>query len=107
MTFGLYEWMYMPYGLRNASATLQRYLDNIFMDLNCVFIYIDDILIFSKDEEQHKEDLSKVLQKLQDNDLRVAIHKSEFFLKEVEFLGYSINNEGMKPSSRKVCTYHQ
>ena len=100
--FGLFEWLYMPFGLRNATATLQRYLDNLFMDLTCVFIYIDDILVFSKDANQHKADLSKVLQRLQDNDLRVAIHKSEFFQKEIDFLGYTVTEDGVRPSSSKL-----
>lgn len=102
--FGLFEWMYMPFGLRNASATLQRYLDNTFMDLNCVFIYIDDILVFSRNEEQHKEDLSRVLHRLQDHDLRVAISKSEFFRKEIDFLGYTVSEKGVKPSPSKLDT---
>ena len=101
--FGLFEWLYMPFGLRNASATLQRYLDQIFRDLDCVFIYIDDILIFSGDEAQHKQDLLKVLKVLQENDLRVAIDKSEFFLQEIDFLGYTIDDKGIRPSNNKLC----
>lgn len=60
------------------------------MDLNYIFIYTDDILFFSRNEEQHKKDLSMVLQRLQDNDLRLVIYESEFFLMEVYFLSYTV-----------------
>ena len=53
--FGLYEYNYMPFGFKNASITFQRYMDNFFKDIDCVFIYIDDILIFSNDEISHKK----------------------------------------------------
>ena len=51
--FGLFEFKYMPFGLRNASATFQRFMDSILSDVECTFTYIDDILIFSENEEQH------------------------------------------------------
>ena len=53
--FGLFEWIYMPFGLRNASSTFQRYIDNIFVNTSCVFNYVDDILCFSESVEQHKK----------------------------------------------------
>lgn len=100
--FGLFEWLYMPFSLSNAIATLQRYLNNIFMDIDCILIYIDNMLVYSEDEEQHKKDLSKVLWKLQENDLRVAIHKSEFFLKDIDFLGNTMSKEEIKPCSSRL-----
>lgn len=57
---GLFEYMYMPYGLRNAPATFQRYMDSIFRGLEFVFIYIDDILVFSEDSLQHQQHLRTV-----------------------------------------------
>ena len=45
-SFGKYEWLYMPMGLRNSGASFQRLMDNLFRDLDCVFNYLDDILIF-------------------------------------------------------------
>ena len=80
---GLYKWLYLPFGLRNVSQTLQRYLDNIFLDVECIFIYIDDILILSKHPEQHERDLAKVFGILRDHDLRIAIDKSEFFKESI------------------------
>ena len=54
--FGLFEYVKMPYGLKNAGSTFQRYMDNIFRDIDNIFVYFDDILIFSNDEESHKRD---------------------------------------------------
>ena len=48
--FGSYEYVYMPLGLRNSGATFQRVMDQIFRQISCVFVYLDDVLIFSPDE---------------------------------------------------------
>jgi len=53
----------MPFGLRNAASTFQRMMDNIFRDTKCTFVYIDDILIFSEDEESHLRHIEEVLKK--------------------------------------------
>ena len=53
--FGLFEFTRMPFGLKNASQTFQRFMNGIFSDLNFVFIYIDDILIASSSAEEHKQ----------------------------------------------------
>ena len=52
--FGLFEFIKMPFGLRNAAQTFQRLMDNIMQDLDFIFIYLDDILIASKNEKQHR-----------------------------------------------------
>ena len=57
---GLFHYEFMPFGLKNSSATFQRYMDRIFRQINCVFIYLDDILIFSDDEPSHKKDIDIV-----------------------------------------------
>lgn len=99
--FGLYEYVYTPFGLRNAGCTFQRFVDNIFMNTECVFAYLDDILIFSESEEQHQEDLVKVLQILSDNFLRISLEKCVFFVKEINFLGFKISAEGLQPTNEK------
>jgi len=65
---GLFEYRYMPFGLRNAASTFQRMMDSLFRDVDCVFTYIDDILIFSDNEETHLKDIRRVLQILSDYD---------------------------------------
>ena len=100
--FGLYEWLFMPFGLRNAGSTFQRYIDNLFINENCVFIYVDDILVFSENEEQHKKDLTRVLKILEENDLRISLPKCKFFCSELDFLSFTINKDGMRPSTAKL-----
>ena len=56
----------------------QCYIANLFLDISCVFIYMDDILLFSKNEAQHIHDLNSVLKVLEDNDLRISLDKYSF-----------------------------
>ena len=104
--FGLYEYVYMPFGLRNAGSTFQRFMDSIFRNIDCVFIYMDDLLIFSENEEQHSKDLKQVLEILSKNDLRISTEKCTFFRNEVEFLGFNLSSKGLAPSEthRKKIT---
>ena len=101
-SFGLYEWFYMPFGLRNASSTFQRFIDNIFINVNCTFSYIDDILIFSPDSNQHKKDLATVLEIIQENGLRLSLDKCEFFATEINFLGFTLSSQGVAPAKHKI-----
>ena len=68
--FRLFEFLKMPFGLRNAAQSFQRYMDDIFRDVACVFVYIDDILIFSKDEQSHIHDLRQILDRLDQHAVR-------------------------------------
>lgn len=100
--FGLYEYRFMPFGLRNSAASFQRFIDNIFLDLNYTFTYIDDILIFSENEDQHKQHLEEVFRILHENGLKIALEKCEFFQPQIQFLGFHLCFDGMKPSDKKV-----
>ena len=100
--FGLFEYVHMPFGLQNATATFQQFMDNIFMNMKCVFIYLDDILIYSEDKEQHLKDLKEVLQILSDHNLKISIGKCSFMQNTLEFLGYNMNSEGVKPTTKKI-----
>lgn len=99
---GLFEYLYMPFGLRNAPSTFQRYMDTIFREMNCVFVYIDDILVFSKNPEEHERHLRQVFQILKENALRVKLEKCVFFAGELDFLGYRVSSRGLLPSPAKV-----
>ena len=102
--FGLYEYTMMPFGLRNSASTFQRFIDNIFLESKCTFIYLDDILIFSETEDQHKKDLDEVFNLLNLNNLRIALDKCEFFKKEINFLGFKISNKGLTATEEKSST---
>ena len=100
--FGLFEFTRMPFGLCNAPQTFQRYMDSIFRDLPFVFVYIDDILIASKNLDEHKIHLETVIQRLCNNKLHVALEKCVFAVSKVDFLGYTISPEGIVPLANKV-----
>ena len=68
-TTTIFEYLFMPFGLRNSKSTFQRFMNNMFMDMSHIFVYIDDILVFSESVEQHYKDLKKVLLILKVNNL--------------------------------------
>jgi hypothetical protein len=83
----------MLFGLTNAPAYFMYLTNKVFMDYldKFVLVFIDDILIFSKNEKEHNEHLHLVLQKLRENQLYAKLSKCEFSLKEVSFLGHIIS----------------
>ena len=100
--FGKYEWLYMPMGMRNSGASFQRLMDSLFRDLDCVFNYLDDILVFSPDEQTHHRDLDAVFKILHEHQLRVSLDKCAFYQTEIDFLGHRIGAEGVQPAPHKV-----
>lgn len=100
--FGLYEFPYMTFGLRNAGQTFQRFVDEMLRGLDFTYAYIDDLLIFSKDEEAHKKHLHQLFSRLQKYGMVINTGKCVFGVPKVTFLGYSISAEGTKPLPAKV-----
>lgn len=101
---GKYEFVRMPFGLKNAPATFQRLMDSVLrkhLGVRC-FVYMDDIIIFSSSLEEHMKDIQKVLKTLKEANLKIQCDKSEFLRKEVEFLGHVVTTEGVKPNPKKV-----
>ncbi|GBO10971.1 Retrovirus-related Pol polyprotein from transposon 297, partial [Araneus ventricosus] len=98
---GLYEFLYMPFGLRNAAQTFQRFLDDILRDLNC-FAYLDDILIASIDHASHYRDLEQVFQRLNEKGLVLNIGKCIFEADKLSFLRCEASKDGISPSKEKV-----
>ncbi|GBM94414.1 Retrovirus-related Pol polyprotein from transposon 297 [Araneus ventricosus] len=98
---GLYEFLYMPFGLRNAAQTFQRFLDDILRDLNC-FVYLDDILIASIDHASHYRELEQVFQRLNEKGLVLNIEKCIFGADKLPFLGCEVSKDGISPSKEKV-----
>ncbi|GFX52405.1 hypothetical protein TNCV_4324231 [Trichonephila clavipes] len=100
--FGLFEFNVMSFGLRNAPSTFQRFINEVLFGLEFVFPYLDDILVASETEEEHKTHLKLVFDRLQKHGLRVNISKSTLGVTRLEFLGYLITPEGSKPLPEKV-----
>ena len=99
--YGLYEYTVMSFGLTNAPAYFMNMMNKVFMEFldKFVIVFIDDILVYSKNEEEHKEHLHLVLGKLREHQLYAKFSKCEFWLKEVGFLGYVISEEGIAVES--------
>jgi hypothetical protein len=96
----------MPFGLTNALAVFQHMMNDVFQEFldQFVIIYIDDILIFSKNEEEHKEHVRLVLQKLREMGEYAKLEKCMFYQLQVEFLGYIISGNGISMDPHKVAT---
>ena len=100
--FGLFEFLSMPFGLKNAAQTFQRLMDQIFKGLPFVFIYLDDILVASRGRGLHLKHLRVVLELLVQNGLVINLDKCSFALPEIEYLGHKITATGIVPLRRHV-----
>jgi hypothetical protein len=102
--YGLYEFTVMSFGLTNAPAYFMYLMNSVFLDYldKFVVVFIDDILVYSQNEQEHEEHLRKVLQRLRDCQLYDKLSKCEFWISEVLFLGHIINREGLAVDLKKV-----
>lgn len=100
--FGLFEFVYMTFGLRNAAQTFQRLINQTMQGLDFVFAYIDDICIASTNIEEHKRHIEIVFERLRKCGLNINIAKCEFGKDNLTFLGHLITKEGLKPLPSKV-----
>jgi hypothetical protein len=102
--YGLYEYLVMSFGLTNAPAYFMYLMNSVFMqELNkFVVVFIDDILIYSKNPKDHANHLHIVLQRLRDHHLYAKFSKCEFWLDTVKFLGHTISSDGISVDPSKV-----
>ncbi len=100
--FGLYEFLRMPFGLKNAAQAFQRLMDTVCRGLDFAFDYIDDILVASEDVDTHKEHLRLLFLRLQKNGLVINVSKCQFGRDSIDFLGHRITPEGIAPLPTRV-----
>jgi hypothetical protein len=102
--YGLYEYTVMCFRLINVPAYFMYLMNKVFMEYldKFVMVFIDDILIFSKTEEEHEKHLRMVLEKLRSNQLYAKLSKCEIWLTEVAFLGHVISTGGISVDPSKV-----
>jgi hypothetical protein len=102
--YGLYKYLVMSFGLTNASAHFMYLMNSVFMaELDkLVVVFINDILVYSKNEEENEQHLRVILQRLYDHQLYVKFSKCAFWLKEVFFVGHVISAECITVDPSKV-----
>ncbi|KAG8496286.1 hypothetical protein CXB51_007463 [Gossypium anomalum] len=105
--YGHYEFLVIPFGLTNAPAVFMDLMNRIFRPYldKFVVVFIDDILIYSKDETEHAEHLRIVLQTLRDKQLYAKFSKSEFWFREVGFLGHIVSGDGIRVDPSKISAF--
>ena len=102
--FGLYEWVVMPMGCKNAPATHQRRMNQALRKYigKICHVYLDDIVIWSGSIEEHRQNVETILQALRDADLYCSTKKSQLFTTELDFLGHHISARGIEPDKKKI-----
>jgi hypothetical protein len=110
--FGLWEFTRLPFGLRGAAQTFQRFMNVQLQDLenitsetgekSSLFCYIDDIIIASENEEVHKKHLDKIFRKFNEIGLTIKLSKCQLGQEQVDFLGYTVSAEGLTPRGDKT-----
>jgi hypothetical protein len=102
--YGLYEYLVMSFGLTNAPAYFLYLMNSVFMQEldKFVVVFIDDILIYSKNPKDHAQHLHVILQRLRDDHLYAKFSKCEFWLDTVKFLGHTISGDGISVDTIKV-----
>jgi hypothetical protein len=99
----------MPFGLCNALATFQAYINRALVGLVdiCCVVYLDDILVYSDTREQHVRDLREVLERLRKFALYTSFKKYKFFTDTVEFLGYTVSVAGVSMDKSRISTVEE
>jgi hypothetical protein len=102
--YGLYEYLVMSFGLTNAATYFIYLMNSVFMpELDkFVVVFIDDILVYSKNEDEHTKHLHTVLQRLRDHRLYAKLSKCDFWLREIKFLGHTISQDEISVDPEKV-----
>ena len=102
--YGHCEFLVMPFGLTNAPATFMDLMNKVFRPYvdQFVVVFIDDILVYSKDAQEHEQHLRIVLETLREKRLYVNLSKCDFWLKEVSFLGHIVSAEGIRVKPAKI-----
>ena len=92
---GLFQYKRLPFGIASAPALFQRTMESLLQGLPSLCVYIDDILVTSKDDEEHLHNVGEVLRRLEEAGMKLKREKCLFLLSEVEYIGHVINSTGL------------
>ena len=103
-SMGMYKFLRMPYGLCNALATFQRLMQNCLgeLDLQFTLIYLDNVIVYSRTQEDHLTCLQAVLDRFAQDGLKLKPSKCHFFKENITYLGHEISTKGMLPGQEGI-----
>ena len=99
---GKYQFNRVPFGLAQAPAYFMKLINMVLTDINFAMGYLDDIIIYSKTEEEHLEHLRIIFDRLRQAGLKLKLQKCDFFKKHIQYLGHLISDEGIQPLPEKL-----
>ena len=105
----LFEWIVMTFGLKNTGATYQRAMNYIFHEIigKIVEIYIDDVVVKSKEYQEHLADLRKTLESTRRHGLKMNPNNCAFVVSAGQFLGFMVHERGIKISQKTITTINK
>ena len=101
---GHYQFLRMPFGLKNAPATFARLVNVVLSGIQGIkcFVYLDDIVIYGSSLKDHMNKLRSVFERLREHNLKIELDKCEFLRKELSYLGHLITCDGVRPNPQKI-----
>ena len=100
--WGMFQFRRLAMGLQNSGQSFQKLLDSILKDMDGVFCYLDDILLYHKDKESHLKALEEVFKRLTKAGLSINLGKCKFGVQQLDYLGYTIDHRGIRPIEKKI-----
>ena len=105
--FGKYKFNAVPYGLAEAPAYFQQLISIVLQDCSeFVMVYLDNIIIFSRNEQEHLKHIEIIFKKLKEAGLKLKESKCDFFKQEIHYLGHLISVDGIQPLPKKLDSIH-
>ncbi|XP_053379955.1 uncharacterized protein LOC123555933 [Mercenaria mercenaria] len=100
--FGKFRFLRMPFGIKSASEVFQNVISEILDDIDGVEVIMDDILVTGTNTEEHDQRLKEVLQRLEDNNLKLSKDKCDIRKSSVSYVGHTLTSDGLKPDPEKI-----
>ena len=100
--WGVFFFKRLAIGLASAAQSFQRLLNHILDGMDNVFCYVDDIMAYTETEEEHIKVVEELFRRLQNAGLSISLDKCKFQKSDIDYLGYNVSKDGIRPLGRKV-----